>query len=573
MIPLGEFRWRSFLLRLVIVILSCRSYAAWCASKNAALEFSSTNVGEILPKVVMDHTDEQLLHHGNLQPAKDKDPFFWTDCLGQKANSAMMERQSRLFPDTQSPFSLLSWNILSQKLYDVNMVHKYANNIQVYKFSWEQRLEWILDTLIQADADVVCLQEVEYSQYFVDLLPALQKHGYQGVVQGEPAVKEIKRRKGKGSRAHVVATFWKSRRFQPINVTSDEMSPHMARGRTLTSILQDKKSGPILAVVNCHLEGHPNQYAARLRQLQHAMEDLIKRCPLTLNGLTIAGDMNCELQSSACSTYLRIGRVGRKGGLGGVHGTSSLVVPPSLLLSEEAAACLDPILEWGKPIPNEVLESVPPHPFRRNSLMSSYPPSLGQSDPSSHFTYCANPNRPVAGLDQIWFSGFSLTRVALRIPFSLPQERRQVLSTGLPAPSYPSDHIPIGTVLGWKNLENVHSVDAGFRELIVTKDNFPTTPKPKSPIMAYAELDMLLVTCPFDSEKQRLELEAIVNDVPDLPPDNRKPSPEQLRKLSLMRERKKLLLKCASEPVRKTLQRILKLKKIVTSYEDEMCPL
>ena len=91
--------------------------------------------------------------------------------------------------------------------------------------------------------------------------------------------------------------------------------------------------------------------------------------------------------------------------------------------------------------------------------------------------------------------------------------------------------------------------------------------------MAYAELDMLLVTCPFDSEKQRLELEAIVNDVPDLPPDNRKPSPEQLRKLSLMRERKKLLLKCASEPVRKTLQRILKLKKIVTSYEDEMCPL
>jgi hypothetical protein len=104
--------------------------------------------------------------------------------------------------------------------------------------------------------------------------------------------------------------------------------------------------------------------------------------------------------------------------------------------------------------------------------------------------------------------------------------------------------------------------------LIVTPKEALPVPKSKSPIMAYAELDMLLVTCPYDSEKQRLELEAIVEDAPDLPPDNQKPSPEQLRKLSETRERKKLLLMGASENVRTILQRILKLRKEVSVYEN-----
>lgn len=348
----------------------------------------------------------------------------------------------------------------------------------------------------------------------------------------------------------------------------------------MTCLLKDRKGPPILAVINCHLEGHPNQYAARIRQLEHAMDDLVVRCSdVPLNGLCIAGDMNCELQSSACSTYLRIGRVGRKGGLGGVHGTSAIAVPPILLECDEAAECLDPIMEWGKPIPNEEMESVSPHPFRRNSLCSAYPPSLGQADPRKHFTFCANPNRPVAGLDQIWYSGFSLTRLALTKPFSAQNRRASILATGLPAPLYPSDHLPIGSVMDWAacnpfgecslDAPRNKCTDAGVHELIVTPKQEPPQPKPKSPIMAYAELDMLIVTCPFDSEKQREELEAIVDDVPDLPPNNQKPSPEQLKKLSEMRERKKQLLMGASQNARQVMQRILKLKKEVSTYENE----
>ena len=110
--------------------------------------------------------------------------------------------------------------------------------------------------------------------------------------------------------------------------------------------------------------------------------------------------------------------------------------------------------------------------------------------------------------------------------------------------------------------------DSGVRELFVTVDDHvaPSAPKPKSPIMAYAELDVLLITCPYDSEAQRLELESIVDDVPDLPPNNQKPSREQLRKLGEMRERKRVLLMGASEPARVVLRRILKLKKEVAGY-------
>lgn len=548
------------------------------------------NVGGTLPELVLDYLPKE----GNKPKKYKRDvPFFWTDRLDKNSSQTILDRYQRAFPElgascAKNPYSLLSWNILSQDLYATSTVQKLFNannNLQVYKFSWNQRLGWILDTLSDANADIVCLQEVEFELFQRDLLPAMQQLGYDGAVQGGENVNDIKRRKGKGERAHAVATFWKTDRFEPVDVTHlDTMEcALLARGRTMTSILQETKqqqqqgSSCILAVINCHLEGHPNQYSARIKQLQHAMDDLVARCSLPLNGLCICGDLNCELQSSACSTYLRMGRVGRKGGLGGVHGTSAIAMPPILLESDEAAACLDPILEWGKPIPDEELEKVQPHPFRRNNLCSAYPPSLGHADPRQHFTYCANPNRPVAGLDQIWYSGYSLTRMALKKPLLTRYDRAHILATGLPAPQYPSDHLPIGTILDWTSCDPTEcSIDSSrrkcsdnkVRELIITPKQAPPVPKPKSPIMAYAELDMLLVTCPFDSEKQRQELEAIVDNVPDLPPDNQKPSPAQLEKLSEMRERKKRLLKGASEPARTAMQRILKLKKKVASYED-----
>ena len=552
-------------------------------------EPSIANVGGTIPeRVVMKFESEQsglmtTAPSPQTRANKYQDSFYWLDRLdddscamasdqwhGQTANGSADNR-----PNTR-PFSILSWNILSQALYKNAL------------YSWEVRFKRIMELIAESSPTIVCLQEVEsYESFLDDFLPAMQALGYGGTSQGHTDVREIKRRSGKLDRRHLTATFWKADHFLPVNVTdSNGMEyPHMARGRSLTCCLQDisnvsnngteATSGPCLSVINCHLEGHPRQYAARMTQLQHAMEDLTQRRTRgpDLNGLVIAGDFNCELQSSACSTYLRIGRVGRKGGLGGVHGTSAIAVPPSLLESDEAAEVLSPLLEWGQAIPNDDLEQVKPHPFRRNSMMSAYPVQLGQRDPRLHFTYCSNPDRPVAGLDQMWHSSFTLNRIGLRKMFPSQKIRKRILKTGLPTSRHPSDHLPIGAVFDWNGCDvdacmvdttgtSQACEDVGVKELSIVLDRPPPTPKPKSPMMAFAELDMLLSTCPYDTEAQREETVAIIEHVPDLPSEPKeKPSNEQLKKLAEMRNRKKLLLQNASDESRPILQRILKLSK------------
>lgn len=552
----------------------------------ASSQPSIANVGGTIPeRVVMKFESEQTDPMTGAQPSTrgQHDSFYWLDRLDDKSNAMASEQwhgrplledrnAAGNRPNTR-PFSILSWNILSQSLYKNAL------------YSWEVRFKRIIELITESSPTIVCLQEVEsYESFRDDFLPAMQALGYDGTSQGHTDVREIKRRSGKLDRRHLTATFWKADHFRPVNVTdsSGMEYPHMARGRSLTCCLQDisnvsnssgASSGPRLSVINCHLEGHPRQYAARMTQLQHAMEDLSQRRTRgpDLNGLVIAGDFNCELQSSACSTYLRIGRVGRKGGLGGVHGTSALAVPASLLESEEAAEVLSPLLEWGQAIPNDDLEQVKPHPFRRNSMVSAYPLQLGQRDPRLHFTYCSNPDRPVAGLDQIWHSSFTLNRIGIRKMFPSQKIRKRILKTGLPTSRHPSDHLPIGAVFDWNGCDvDACMVDnksqacqeVGVKELSIVLDRPPPTPKPKSPMMAFAELDMLLSTCPYDTEEQREETAAIVEHVPDLPSDPKeKPSNEQLKKLAELRNRKKLLLQNASDDTRQTLQRILKLSK------------
>jgi mRNA deadenylase 3'-5' endonuclease subunit Ccr4 len=559
--------------------------------KSSSATTTPVNVGGALPELVLDYYDDksnQPSRKSSYRQSPSLSSPLWVNSLDTYIEEATTSSATR-------PFSLLTWNILAQSLY---------RNPQ---FDWHQRLDWIIDHIHNSNADVVCLQEVEWDSYHQQLLPRMKLLGYQGAVQGDstPQVHEIKRRKGKSHRAHLVATFWNEQRFRPCEVLSasigtaeatsrnkdDEhtvLAAHMARGRTMTTLLQDismadsaddnnskpkkKQVLPTLAVINCHLEGHPRQYAARIRQLQHAMDDLAKRVlqsrHIVLHGMVLAGDFNCELQSSACSTYLRLGMIGRKGGLGGVHGPEGMVLPPSLLESQEALEILHPVLEWGLTIPNDDLEQVAPHPFRRTSMASAYP----VDEPIQNcFTYCANPHRPVAGLDQVWYSGSSLTRLALKRPLATRELNRQILSTGLPAPGFPSDHLPIGTILEWRLQNKASNQGPEFRELIIAQDRVVAPPKPKSPIMAYAELDMLLVTLPYDTDKQRDEVENLMDDSDKIqvPPNGQKPTPEQLSALKDIRNRKQDLFLTASPAVQPMLQRVFKLKKQVTAYEQE----
>ena len=555
-------------------------------------------------------------------------------CKAFEEGEAHGSTNDQLSPLRHEPFSILSWNILAQSLYESHHRTKRIKQVALSSSStmipyqspphtWSNRLHRIIQTLTHANSDIICLQECELHSFISDIVPALHQLGYDGISQEDnrvdkPAiVKEMS--KHRDPRNHICATFWKREKFMSMG---DEVG---CRTRSLTTVLRLREDDafnssnnnkrkkeretevmPTVAVVNCHLEGHPQRFLERTSQLQHALSDLSKRIQNEassssssssgLNALILAGDFNCELQSSACSTYLRMGRLGRQAGLGGIHGEDSLVLPPSLLETSEAAEILHPIIEWGRALPDDKVGEMSPHPFRRNGMTSAYPNWLGKDDVTQHFTYCGENRRPVPGLDQIWYSSMTIERVGLKRMFAdvgrewrcisdeniLAQlrdnEKRKVLSTGLPTPDgkYPSDHLPIGAVFDWKMNSGeasdsaIWSTDDRIRRLQIvdeegnnvedaTPQDDPTALEAQqsfdTPIQ---ELEFLIQRCPFDSKKQRSDVQFLLSPIePPIDLTTRaKPTPDQLAQLAVKREKKAELLKSASLGIRPWLKKI-----------------
>lgn len=541
-----------------------------------------------------------------------KDDLIWVDALGKTCYDGFSFGQGDSKDGVSmrpGPFSILSWNILAQTLYE-----SHCESIGISHHPWPQRLRRIIQILSHADSDIMCLQECELHSFHYDLLPALSDLGYDGVAQEDMRIdsekptplKEVT--KHRDPRNHIAATFWKRDKFEPVAKT-------YVRTRSMTNVFRVKNTSgksefsPTLAVINCHLEGNPKRFSERTHQLQHALTDLAKTMQKEsddslsafnnpLNALVIAGDFNCELQSSACSAYLRIGRLGRQAGLGGVHGEDSLVIPPALLETDEATEILHPIVEWGRALPEEQVSDVSPHPFRRNGMTSAYPVWLGKDDARTHFTYVGAMNkRPVPGLDQIWFSSTTMKMVALKrtvvdflgewdkgndnvVEQRRHQERMKILSTGLPDPSckYPSDHLPIGGVFDWRwnassdKIRTVTVVDAEGNALDYSRNSsLPEslefealkfeTPKD--------ELEYLVLHCPYDSVDQRSAVRFILSpiDPPLCTETKRKPTPVQLEQIKERRDKKGEVLSTSSMGARPWLKKIWKVSKQVGALE------
>jgi endonuclease/exonuclease/phosphatase family metal-dependent hydrolase len=593
-------------------------------------------------------------------------------------------------PRRPSSFSVLSWNILAQSLYEAQYQKLRMQQVALSSSSssssspeaprphqlpttphphpWPRRLRRIVEVLSRARADIVCLQECEYVSYRDDLAPAMHAMGYDGISQEDdrpdaPTRLRETSKKHREPRHHIAATFWRRDKFVPLGES-------YARSRTLTTVLRlrgrrrrrsdddgdnmcddggggwdDSRRGatttttttmPTVAVVNAHLEGHPHRFLERTHQLQHALTDLAWRVVRReddddarpsgtktdaaaaaaagggggattidgLNALIVAGDFNCELQSSACSTYLRMGRLGRQAGFGGVHGEDSIVLPPSLLETTEAMEVIHPIVEWGRALPEEAIADVGPHPFRRSGLTSAYPAWLGRDDPRTHFTFCSESSKhPVPGLDQIWFTSMTLERVGLRRMFvddssssweryfyddveverRREDERRGVLATGLPSPGceYPSDHLPIGAIFRWKRDESrrgddgavcgaLHVVDAEGNDV----QTLAESSKQRTQMQEHAfanpreELDYLVEYCPYDSDEQRSDVQFVLSpiDPPLSLASSERPTPDQMMQLDARHATKAKLAAMASLSVRPWLKNIWKVNKQVGKW-------
>jgi len=412
---------------------------------------------------------------------------------------------------TPKDFSILSWNILSQNASTVikNETYSYKGIDIPPPKPWEYRMPQITQKIHDINADLCCLQEMDITS-FESMEPIMKKMGYEGVLQK------------KESSHPAVATFWKRGRFQIFQSLK-------VRSPTLSVLLQDilsPNSSLVLAVTNVHLEGHPHKIAQRVQQLHHALGDTKH---VTHHAALVCGDFNCQVYSSACSSYLRCGSV----------------QPPAAADDDDDDDNV--LLEWNQPIPPTVY-AIPKHAYN-NTLKSAYPPSLLAKSPQDYFTYIRLPQRFAAGLDHLWYTSTSLNCVALKQIFSSEQERLCMLQNGLPSDHFPSDHLPIGAIFSWKK-EDTTLPD--LRYVASPKANLD---KNKSASELLEEAEELKENL---GQKQQLELEYLLSPIPNFVP-GQKPTEEQKIALKHQKRRREVLIKDASKDDCVVIERIFKL--------------
>ena len=372
---------------------------------------------------------------------------------------------------------------------------------------------------MRSNADVVCLQEVMFTVFEDDLVPALRGLGYDGLMQND--------RKRGDTHPQGVAIFWKRDKLS--------LSGECHRTRTMVAVLADSEDRRC-AVVNCHLEGRPDKSVARVKQLQTTLAELVRKHPH--HGLVVCGDFNCMLGSSACGAYLAFG------------------------------AAAPGVLEWDHEVPVEVL-AIAPHPY---SLTSAYDFDPAAASIGKVFTYCGQPGQPVDGLDQVWHTHGELACVARRPLFASDEQRVSMIRTGLPGPACPSDHVPVGAAFTWVGRGSWHEDAArggggggGSRgggegkEGGVGGGGGGGGGAPQSSAALFEEASALLAACPL-TDIERVEFNEVAMEVGGVPAKGR-PPPEVIVALKEQRQRKEQLLATVSDEARQILARVTTLRK------------
>ena len=265
--------------------------------------------------------------------------------------------------------TILSWNILADCYATKDgqpQEGKLYSHVAIDDLVWPARCARILDDIILASADVVCLQEVEPAVFERDFKPALGAAGYNGVIQ-------------KNDHRVGVATFWRQDRFCCVWENHRSRSLVTVLEQSPTSSAADHCAGArASAIVNVHLQGHARETLARVKQLSSSLRHLSTHGP-EHHGVVVTGDFNCSPQS-ACSAYLAFGSV------------------------------MPGVTEYGREVTADVTR-VQPHSYALERV--PYRPE------GTDFTFTTLGARSWCGLlDHIWYSPSSLRCVARRQLFS-----------------------------------------------------------------------------------------------------------------------------------------------------------
>lgn len=267
--------------------------------------------------------------------------------------------------------------------------------------TWPYRLSKLRAHLVELNADILCLQEVQLRSFESDLLAFMREHGYEGKVQ---------------ETNHIVgvATFFRTSKLSL--EWSESRSRAMLVGLRLRASQQEqeqqeeqereREDGSVqfsIQVCNVHLEGHHRETAKRFSQ----MKSLLKRCQVRLGGATqpadalvfICGDFNSDASGGAV-------RVLEEGKLG-----------PEVM--EAGGQTTPTAFEHGFRLGNAYRRAEEIHPtFFRSFLVSTI----------DHIFHPAEQTETVGVL--------SIRK----------HELHQFRETCLPNPEHPSDHLPVGAV-------------------------------------------------------------------------------------------------------------------------------
>ncbi|MEJ1276796.1 hypothetical protein NN561_007707 [Cricetulus griseus] len=104
-------------------------------------------------------------------------------------------------------FTVMCYNVLCDK-YATRQLYGYCPS---WALNWEYRKKGIMEEIVNWDADIISLQEVETEQYFTLFLPALKDRGYDGFFSPKSRAKIMSEQE----RKHVdgCAIFFKTEKF------------------------------------------------------------------------------------------------------------------------------------------------------------------------------------------------------------------------------------------------------------------------------------------------------------------------------------------------------------------------
>lgn len=186
----------------------------------------------------------------------------------------------------ESAIAVASWNILSQAWMATGGYESAPAEVR----DWEKRRGAILSWLDALDADVMCLQEVDYDFFSDTLFPHMQARGFEGAIQQRKSAGKAKEHPNGN------ATFWRPELLTVVPHLVKSTSRTLVTPFVLAAAVRAEAGQPTpevepdLVVVNMHLEANQSKGLERAKQFHTPLEYARRVAPRA--ALVAVGDNN-----------------------------------------------------------------------------------------------------------------------------------------------------------------------------------------------------------------------------------------------------------------------------------------